>query len=192
MAENKRIAIPKKIRFEVFKRDSFKCQYCGASAPDVTLEVDHIQPVAEGGGNDIFNLITSCRDCNRGKSKTLLTDNETISRQKRQLDLMQERREQLEMMSEWRKELLEEIDVQINSINDLVNSMSLIWQTIRIQNGDFFRKLINQFGYDEVYISTDIAFQKYRDTDTALHMIGGICFNRKRNKEIEDKYHGNL
>ena len=47
------------------------CQYCGQSAPDVVLEVDHIVPVAEGGDNDIMNLITSCRDCNRGKVRKL-------------------------------------------------------------------------------------------------------------------------
>lgn len=41
--EGKRIAISKRVRFDVFKRDSFKCQYCGKSAPDVILEVDHIK-----------------------------------------------------------------------------------------------------------------------------------------------------
>jgi 5-methylcytosine-specific restriction endonuclease McrA len=51
--------ISKKLRFEVFKRDSFKCQYCGNSAPDVILHVDHIEPISKGGDNSILNLITS-------------------------------------------------------------------------------------------------------------------------------------
>ena len=59
--KRKRKQLSKTLRFEVFKRDSFKCQYCGKSAPEVTLEVDHIIPVAKGGSNEIFNLITSCR-----------------------------------------------------------------------------------------------------------------------------------
>ena len=63
----KRQPISKKLRFEVFKRDSFTCQYCGLKAPDVILEVDHIKPVKEGGTNDLLNLITSCYICNRGK-----------------------------------------------------------------------------------------------------------------------------
>ena len=63
----KRKNLSKSVRFEVFKRDSFKCQYCGKSAPDVVLEVDHIIPVSKGGDNDISNLITACFDCNRGK-----------------------------------------------------------------------------------------------------------------------------
>ena len=65
MAERKPIS--SKIRFEVFKRDSFTCQYCGRSAPNVVLEVDHITPVNGGGGNEMANLITACHDCNRGK-----------------------------------------------------------------------------------------------------------------------------
>ena len=59
MAETKRRKLSKKIRFEVFKRDNFTCQYCGRKAPDVVLEVDHIIPVAKGGKNNIMNLITS-------------------------------------------------------------------------------------------------------------------------------------
>lgn len=61
--------ISKKLRFEVFKRDSFICQYCGKSAPSVVLEVDHIEPVSKGGTNDILNLVTSCFDCNNGRRR---------------------------------------------------------------------------------------------------------------------------
>ena len=94
----KRKSISKKMRFEVFKRDSFRCQYCGKSAPEVILEVDHIKPVADGGKNTMMNLITSCRDCNRGKGKTLLGDNNAISKQKEMLDDLNEKRLQMEMM----------------------------------------------------------------------------------------------
>ena len=69
----KRIPVSKKVRFEVFKRDAFTCGYCGATPPGVVLELDHIQPVSKGGGNEIDNLITSCFDCNRGKSDQLLS-----------------------------------------------------------------------------------------------------------------------
>lgn len=69
-----RKAISKKLRFEVFKRDYFRCQYCGATPPNVILHVDHINPVAEGGENNIDNLVTACAPCNLGKSATPLTD----------------------------------------------------------------------------------------------------------------------
>lgn len=59
--------LSKKTRFEVFKRDSFVCQYCGAHPPKVILHVDHVVAVAAGGGNDLDNLLTSCEACNSGK-----------------------------------------------------------------------------------------------------------------------------
>lgn len=62
----------KKQRFEVFKNDNFTCQYCGKKPPDAILEVDHIIPTSKGGSDDISNLLTSCFDCNRGKSNTRL------------------------------------------------------------------------------------------------------------------------
>lgn len=71
---NHRVPLSKKLRFEIFKRDDFTCQYCGAQPPAVVLEVDHIHPVAEGGGSEPENLITSCSKCNRGKGKRTLGD----------------------------------------------------------------------------------------------------------------------
>lgn len=65
--------ISAKTRFEVFKRDGFTCQYCGAHPPSVVLHVDHIHPVAEGGTNDEDNLITACDRCNLGKGARLLS-----------------------------------------------------------------------------------------------------------------------
>ncbi len=67
------MSISQKLRFEVFKRDGFKCAYCGKGPPEVILEADHIDPKSKGGGDDINNLITSCFDCNRGKCATPLT-----------------------------------------------------------------------------------------------------------------------
>lgn len=66
--------ISNKLRFEILKRDSFTCQYCGRKAPDVELEIDHIVPVARGGCNDIDNLITACHECNMGKRDRCLED----------------------------------------------------------------------------------------------------------------------
>ncbi|MDR2617300.1 MAG: HNH endonuclease [Treponema sp.] len=41
----------------MFKRDKFTCQYCGRSAPDVILNVDHIIPVSQDGTNNIMNFL---------------------------------------------------------------------------------------------------------------------------------------
>jgi hypothetical protein len=69
----KRKGISKKTRFEVFKRDGFACQYCGAHPPGVILHVDHINPVALGGKNHMDNYVTACQPCNSGKSATSLS-----------------------------------------------------------------------------------------------------------------------
>lgn len=62
----------KSLRFEVFARDGFTCQYCGVQPPDIILEVDHIHPVSKGGEDDLMNLITSCYACNRGKGSRII------------------------------------------------------------------------------------------------------------------------
>ncbi|MBE6509534.1 MAG: hypothetical protein E7Z77_09015 [Methanobrevibacter sp.] len=59
--------IPRQLRHEVFKRDGYKCRECGAGKDETSLEIDHIVPVAKGGTNNINNLQTLCRECNRMK-----------------------------------------------------------------------------------------------------------------------------
>ena len=185
MAERKQLS--KKMRFEVFKRDSFTCQYCGASAPEAILEVDHIVPVAKGGTNDILNLVTSCRDCNRGKSARELSDDSVVKKQKAQLDELNEKREQTEMLVEWKKELQSLTDEQADAINDCITSIS------GIPANDYgksrIKKWIRDFGFSEVYTSTEISFYKYYvdgDTDTwelAFDKIGGVCYNRRKQRQ---------
>lgn len=102
---NRRTPLSKRLRFEVLKRDSFKCQYCGASAPNVLLHVDHIKPVSAGGADDLTNLITACTACNLGKSNRALSDHSALTKRKEQLDGFQQRREQIEMMMQWTEEL---------------------------------------------------------------------------------------
>lgn len=62
------MTISKRLRFEILRRDNHSCRYCGRTAPDVPLTVDHVVPVALGGGDDPANLVTACRECNAGKS----------------------------------------------------------------------------------------------------------------------------
>lgn len=70
----KRRPIRAKLRFEVLKRDGFACRYCGRRAPEVSLQVDHVHPVALGGVNDHLNLAASCAACNNGKGAVPLTE----------------------------------------------------------------------------------------------------------------------
>lgn len=62
------MAVSRRLRFEILRRDGHTCRYCGAKAPDVQLTVDHVVPIALGGGDDPSNLVTACQGCNAGKS----------------------------------------------------------------------------------------------------------------------------
>lgn len=64
----RRKKINKHLRVQVLTRDRFKCRMCGRSRDEVSLEVDHIIPVSQGGTDELQNLATLCRDCNAGKS----------------------------------------------------------------------------------------------------------------------------
>jgi hypothetical protein len=64
------MAVSKRLRYEVLRRDKYSCRYCGATAPDVKLTVDHVHPVSLGGGDDPANLVAACKDCNAGKTSS--------------------------------------------------------------------------------------------------------------------------
>lgn len=96
-----------RVRFEVFKRDRFTCSYCGRTPPEILLEVDHVIPRAAGGSDDFDNLLTSCRDCNRGKSARLLAEGSAPAVRAEALEELQHRIEQAtayaEAMHTWRQ-----------------------------------------------------------------------------------------
>jgi len=157
---NKRKGIPKNIRFEVFKRDQFKCQYCGSSAPEVLLQIDHINPVANGGNNEILNLITACFACNNGKRDKLLSDDTVISKQKQQLEQLQERREQLEMMMNWHEGLKNLKDEVNNKLKDYWEDLAVGFEIN--ENGMLkIRKWAKEYSFDEILKAMDASAEQY-------------------------------
>jgi hypothetical protein len=58
------------MRFEVLRRDGFRCRYCGATAVEAELTVDHVTPSALGGPDEPSNLVTACEPCNSGKTSS--------------------------------------------------------------------------------------------------------------------------
>lgn len=64
------MAVSKSLRFQVLRRDNHACRYCGRSAPEVRITVDHVVPEALGGPDTPENLVAACSDCNSGKSAT--------------------------------------------------------------------------------------------------------------------------
>ena len=181
MSERK--AISKRMRFEVFKRDKFTCQYCGRSVPDVILHVDHIKPVAKGGKNNIMNLITSCQDCNLGKGAKELSDDSVVKKQQEQLKALADKNEQLEMMLQWREELQSFENKEVDAVNSKIASLSK-WSANDIGKSTI-KSWIKRYSIQVVLDAVDIAFDKYYDGsepswEIAFNKIGGICHNKTR------------
>ncbi len=65
--KTQRNKVTDKLRYEILRRDKFRCVLCGISREDSKLEVDHIKPVSKGGKTERSNLRTLCNRCNRGK-----------------------------------------------------------------------------------------------------------------------------
>jgi len=81
----------KELRILILLRDDFKCTTCGIGGKnsDYILEIHHKTPKAQGGGDEIDNLITLCIACHDlthyGKvcRPTTFTDRRLRNRNKR-------------------------------------------------------------------------------------------------------------
>lgn len=54
-------------RKNLFKRDRYTCQYCGAQPGPESLTVDHVRPRSRGGASTWENCVLACLECNRRK-----------------------------------------------------------------------------------------------------------------------------
>lgn len=174
----KRKSISKRLRFEVFKRDSFCCQYCSAKPPHVPLEVDHIVPVIKGGTNDIYNLITSCFDCNRGKGKTELSSiPETLVDKIEQKKVAQSQYKQYLKLIDLEKKQMEK---DIESVEEIYSNIFPGWcfsESFKIS----VKKFITALGVIKVQHCMETACSRKRlDEDKALRYFCGICWNHIR------------
>ena len=189
----KRKPLSKRVRFEVFKRDSFTCQYCGRMSPDVVLQCDHIHPVADGGTNDLLNLVTSCVDCNGGKGARRLDDDSAVTAQREELKRLQARREQLAMMREWRSELRDLRSDEVDVFEDEIESR---WGGLALSDHGrrSAARLIDQFSLGELLQAIPIASVYLRQAngsvtqeswENAFGKLGGICYNRRERGEVD-------
>jgi len=147
-------------RSGVFKRDQFKCQYCGRCAPEVVLNLDHIDPHSKGGADDILNLVTSCRDCNSGKSDRRLSDDSAIAKQRAQLEELAERRSQLDMMMKWRTGMQDLGDAELDAFCNACPAKLVGW-SVNDKGREEARKLIEKFGLKKCLDGLDAAAARY-------------------------------
>ena len=60
-------------RQNIFRRDKFKCAYCGEKTKN-KLTIDHVIPKSKGGKNTWQNLVTCCKSCNIKKDDKSLEE----------------------------------------------------------------------------------------------------------------------
>jgi 5-methylcytosine-specific restriction endonuclease McrA len=52
----------------IYKRDRYTCQYCGAQPGSEELTLDHVVPRAQGGVSTWENCVLACVGCNKRKA----------------------------------------------------------------------------------------------------------------------------
>lgn len=176
-----RKAISKKTRFEIFKRDSFVCQYCGSTPPSVVLHVDHITPVALGGKNDDENLITACEGCNLGKSATplssvpesILNKAERVAEKEAQIkgynSILQERAERIESEA-WEVAYVLECNPRLESYSR--------------QNLLSIKRFLERMPFQDVLDAAETAVAKsIHSSRRTFAYFCGVCWSRIREAE---------
>lgn len=173
-----RKAISKKRRFDVFKRDGFVCQYCGAHPPAVILHVDHIVPVKEGGGNEETNLVTACDTCNLGKSANSL-DLVPMSLSDRAAQV-QEREAQIQGYSKVMQAQRDRIYLDTWDVADIfADRFSL--DSIRKDWFQSMRGFVEKLGVHECIVSMQIATAKIElRADPCFRYFCGVCWKKIR------------
>lgn len=181
-----------RVRFEVFKRDRFTCQYCGKTPPDVLLEVDHIIPKAAGGGDEITNLTTACWDCNHGKSDRLLEEGTQPVVGREVVDTLRERLEQAAAYTELLGQQEGLVEKQLGLVNQLwakafrapliESSEGSHWQFEypgRFPDERSVRNFLRRIPVHEILAAVDITASRFeRPDEDTCRFFYKVCWRR--------------
>lgn len=175
----RRKAISKKLRFDVFKRDGFVCQYCGSHPPTTILHVDHILAVAEGGKNNIDNLVTSCVSCNLGKGARSL-QSIPQSLQEKAIDIA-EKEAQVRGYHEIIESRVNRIEQECWRVVDVFNPKN---STDGYDRANFqsIKRFVEKLGVHEVIDAAEIATSKgdWWSERKVFSYFCGVCWNKIR------------
>ena len=199
---SKRKPISQSLRFDVLEKDNFACQYCGAKATDdnVLLEIDHIVPVSQGGGNNIENLTTSCKKCNMGKGVKKLGAKKRLTLRQKEIRELEQKREQLEAYIKSRLNKTEEIKPLIDYINHIIKINTGFGFTVsdyainkflclyKKLDKEEFVEVIENTDFPNIKSSQDISKKEEEARDNANWFIVNIELNLK--KSIKKKKQG--
>jgi len=170
----KRKPLSKSLRFKIFKRDGFACQYCGNTPPATVLEIDHITPVSKKGTDDEDNLLTSCFECNRGKGDELLTiAPEGIDKKS---EVLAEKEEQLK---EYNKLIAAKKRREARQVNKISRIFDEVGNLTASDKNTIRNKFLSRLMVDEVEDAMYSAINKFNhNPNAAWKYFCGICWNK--------------
>jgi len=171
----KRKGISKKLRFEIFKRDSFTCGYCGRTPPGVVLEIDHIKPFSKGGDCDINNYLTSCFDCNRGKgARNLTAIPKPLSEN---MEALHEKESQIKEYQKFIKSIRRREAKQINQIAKIYSDNIGDYELSEVFKQNSLKKFIRLLPLHEVEDAMYIALDNVTSNEGIIKYFCGVCWN---------------
>ena len=188
-AQLQRKPLSKRTRFEIFQRDGFTCQYCGARPPSVVLEVDHIHPRVSDGDNEDLNLLTSCEACNRGKGIKILSD--IPVRPDADLKFLGTQQE----IAEARRFL--ESRSELDALNkEIVVAIQGHWETVANTKGQVpadhvVHQWLGKYSPEEIVHAVNVIARliqrepwKFRDFRDYVKYVGGILRNTREDRGV--------
>lgn len=183
----KRKAISDSLRWSVFARDGFSCRYCGRQAGQdgVTLAVDHVLSVAEGGDNRMDNLVTACKTCNGGKSaKSLLAAPSTEDVSKR----INQKRVDVQQQAQTIRQAMEaEAEAEQAIVNMKCDAYGVKSTRFNRSETTTARNLISEFGADQVYVWYRSAASRRVSEWKAILYVCGCARRAREQREGEDQ-----
>lgn len=166
--------IGKKLRFDVFKRDEFVCQYCGITPPNAVLQIDHVIAVADGGSNEIDNLVTCCQPCNIGKGARPLTD--VPAPLKQRMSEIKEREDQLFAYNALLAKARDRKERQKWAIAAAIEGVDFVDSYNKIAL-DSISMLLDRIAYGDALQAAELARSRINKGDARFKYFCGICWN---------------
>jgi len=176
------MSLTKKTRFEVFKRDGFRCVYCGKSPPEIILECDHVEPKSKGGTDDINNLVTACFDCNRGKRDIPL--DKIPNQLTENLEILKEKEAQILEYRKYIKRIERRVKKDLNKVH---TTFQLTYPGCTLTEKFLttsVKKFIKTLPLNEVIEAMEIACSHFEDDpERTTRYFCGICWRKIERRE---------
>jgi hypothetical protein len=160
--------IEKSLKYKIFRRDNFTCQYCGKQTPKVVLNVDSLIPITSVSTNNETELITVCQDCCN----------------ERQAIPVNERQEQIEAYEKFLLERQKEQSIVIEELGEYWSLLCDNQYELNEHGLESLKKFLVHLVPFEIRESMDIAADKIPNENIGerFKYFCGICHNKIREK----------